>query len=75
MFNLLRGLTAPAWLVGLARGVTEAAAFAGVATLVEFVATGGLPDELQPYGALVLVVVRTLEGALDNIDPAKRRSS
>ena len=70
--NLLRGLTAPAWLVGLARGMAEAAIMAALVVATTWLATGQVGG-LAPYAPLLLVVLRTAEGWADHIDPAKRR--
>lgn len=71
--DILRGIHAPAWLVGLARGVAEAVAYAATYGLIDFIQGGGLPQEYQVYGALGITILRALEGTIDHIDPAKRR--
>lgn len=69
--DLLRGLEAPAWIVGLARGAAEAAAFAALYFLADGLLPV-LPGELQWAGPIALLLVRPVEGVLDHIDPAKR---
>lgn len=67
--DIIRGLEAPAWLVGLARGVLEAAIFGAFAALSEF----ALGEPV--FGPLLLAAIRTAEGLADQVDPAKRRSA
>lgn len=60
-------------LVGLARGVAEAAALAVIVAVYAAISGGELelPAQLSP---LALLGLRTLEGAADErIDPTKRR--
>lgn len=77
MFDTLqavfRGLILNPLLVAFARGIAEAAAFAAILTATELVVAGNLPDYLQPYGALIVLGLRQLEGVADKIDPAKQR--
>jgi len=72
--DVLRGLHMPAWLVGIARGIVEAAVFAGLYAGADAIAAGALPDEAAWSGAVLLWGIRSLEGVADAIDPAKRRA-
>lgn len=73
-FDLFRGIYTSPILVALARGVLEAAAFAAILSATEYVSGGNLPDEMQPFGSLILLGLRVLEGMADRIDPAKQRT-
>lgn len=72
--DFLRGITTNPALVGFARGVAEAVVFVVVWSVADFVAANGLPDPVAQYGPVLLLLLRTLEGAIDNIDPAKQRA-
>jgi len=72
--DILRGLTTNPALVGFARGVAEAIAFVVIWSIGDFIAANGLPDSVAQYGPVLLLLLRTLEGAIDNIDPEKQRS-
>ena len=72
--DLLRGLTAPAWLVGLARGVLEGAVFGGIAVAYAFLTSTELPAGLLPFAPLGLAALRFVEGYADHIDPDKVRA-
>ena len=68
----LRGIGIPAWLVGLARGIVEAAVLAGILVLISWLTTA----DLGSYAALApiaILALRTVEGMADNIDPSKKR--
>lgn len=72
--TLLRGLgDARPWLVGLARGILEAAVMAGLAGLY-LTLTSSPPQALVPFLPVVLFGLRLLEGIADSIDPAKQRA-
>ena len=70
--DLLRGLRIPAWIVGIARGVLEAAILAGLAELA-LVLPGVLPQE-SVWLVIGVALIRAGEGWADNIDPAKKRT-
>lgn len=72
--DILRGLTTNPALVGFARGVAEAIAFVVIWSVADFIAAGGAPDAVGQFGPALLLILRALEGAIDNIDPAKERS-
>lgn len=72
--NLLRGIVGSPWVVGLARGIAEAAVLAGLAVLAGALVSEDVPAALLPLGPALLAGIRTLEGIADNIDPAKKRS-
>lgn len=67
---ILRGLHVPPWIVGMVRGVVEAAALGALyavdAELVNL--------NLEPWMLITAgLILRSLEGALDNIDKTKQR--
>lgn len=68
--DLFRGLTTAPWLVGLARGVLEAAVIAAIAAAATVVGVH-VPPELQVG---FWAVIRTIEGIADQIDPTKQRA-
>lgn len=72
--DYLRGTFTAPWLVGLARAAAEAAAFVVLYTVADFIAAGGLPDELGIFGPIALVLVRPIEGVLDQIDANRSRA-
>lgn len=69
--DLLRGLTTPAWAVGVARGLLEAIVLAVLAYLVTWLGGGDLPEWLIPWAPAMILILRSLEGLADQIDPAK----
>lgn len=73
MLNLIRGLTAPAWLVGLVRGIIEAAIIAGLQVIVLTLGTVQLPGAWAVFAPGIILLVRFAEGAADHIDPSKQR--
>lgn len=73
--NILRGIDVPAWLTGLARSIVEAAVFAGLIVLTDWLASGDVPDELKTWAPLIIVGIRTIEGLADQIDESKKRAS
>lgn len=81
MLDLLRGLGGNlAASVGFARGALEAVVFGGLAAITLFFTSAdltvlGLSEESIPVAiAIFLIVMRTVEGFADQIDPAKQRS-
>lgn len=74
MLDYWRGLTKSAWLVGLVRGVVEAAAMAGLLYLTAALASSDVPAALVPFVPVLLAGIRFLEGVVDHIDPAKQRA-
>lgn len=72
-FSILRGGSA-AWLVGLARGLVEAAVLGALIALAAWLAGPDVPVRLIPYVPFMLVGLRFLEGLADQIDPAQRRA-
>ena len=73
VLDVLRGIVLNPVLTAFARGVLEAGLMAAVVTAGEYVAGGNLPDELQPYAGLLIMILRTGEGMVDKIDAAKQR--
>lgn len=71
--SILRGSRSPAVLVGLARGVVEAAALAALAVVVEWTETIDVSELVRIAGPLTVLGIRTLEGYIDQIDPSKSR--
>lgn len=71
--EVVRGIAAPAWLAGTARGLLEAAALAAIVAAVAFLTGGEAPADLQVFAPLFIWIGRTLEGFADQIDPAKQR--
>lgn len=71
--DFLRGLTTPALLVGIARGVVEAAVMAGLGEVLVV-----LPQidwgQYAMWSPAVYAGIRALEGLADHIDPRKQRS-
>ena len=73
MWKALRGLGVPAPVVGAARGLVEAVAFAAGGAVIIWVAGLDLPDEWKVIIPVVTLAWRQGEGILDGIDPEKRR--
>ena len=72
--KLLRGLDVPPVVVGFARGLAEAVSLAALGAVIVFVADGeNVPDKIEFLIPAIILVVRTLEGIADHIDPAKKR--
>lgn len=78
--DFIKGWGVPPWLVGAVRGLIEAAVMAvllgiavmlGDATWVQ----EHLPPQLIPYVGVAILLVRSLEGVADNIDPSKHRAN
>lgn len=69
---LLRGLIGAPWLVGLARGILEAALMGALVAIAAYI-NAHAPAALVPYVPVALLIIRALEGAVDQIDPAKQR--
>lgn len=69
--DALRGLNTPPWLVGLTRGLVEAVVLALLGALTLWLSGKDVPDELKAMAPILLLVIRTLEGLADNIDPEK----
>lgn len=81
MLDTLRGLgNNLAATVGFARGAVEAAIFGGLAAITLYFTSAdltvlGFSEESIPIAvAGFLIAIRTLEGFVDQIDPAKQRS-
>jgi len=74
MTTILRGLGIAPWIVGLARGVLEAAIIAGFEQLLLALDAVNIPGELQWIIPVAVLVIRKLEGLADQIDPVKRSS-
>lgn len=72
--DYLRGAFTAPWIVGIARGMAEAAALAALYVIVDFIAGGGLPDQFAFAGPIALLAVRPIEGLLDQIDANKQRA-
>lgn len=73
ILDVLRGIVLSPLLTGLARSVAEAAVMAGLLVGYEFVSGGNLPDDLQTWSPILLILIRNAEALADKIDPAKQR--
>lgn len=69
-WNILRGLHIPPWIVGGARALLEAAALGALYAVDQEIANLGLDAKTLIAAGFVL---RSLEGAADNIDKTKQR--
>lgn len=69
MLNLLRGLNAPAWLVGFVRGAVETAVVAAIGAVILYVSDSEFSSEM--WAVMLILGLRTLEGLADQIDPSK----
>lgn len=69
--DLLRGLHTPPWLVSLARGIAGAVVAFGLVWLADAANVATLPEQAQWFVPLVVLVLRQVEGGLDQADPAK----
>jgi len=54
------------WAVGAARGIVTAAVLAALAAVVEAANAADLPDGAAIWAPIVIVIVRTLEGLVDD---------
>ena len=70
---MLRGHAAP-WVVGLVRGLVEAAVLAALGGLVVWLSSADVPQEVAAWAPALVVLIRTLEGVADQIDPSRDRS-
>lgn len=73
--DIIRGLQTPAWAVGLVRSIVEAALFAGIGAVILWLSGADLPAELLPWAPAIIVGLRTIEGVIDHVDPARRRGN
>ena len=73
MLKILRGIGVPSWAVGLARGVLEAAIFAGALVALGAFTTADAPDWMRIVAPLAALAWRSVEGTVDHIDPTKQR--
>lgn len=73
LFALLRGLDHSPRVVGTARAAAEAAGFEILYSAGDFLAAGGFPDQVGQFVPVAILLIRTLEGVLDHLDPAKSR--
>lgn len=73
MWKILRGMGIPAPVVGAARGLVEAVAFAAGGAVIIWLVDLDLPDAWKVIIPVVTLGWRQAEGILDGIDPAKRR--
>jgi len=73
MIKTLRGIGVPSWVVGLARGVLEAAIFAGALVALEAFTAADSPDWMRLVAPAAVFGWRSIEGTIDHIDPAKKR--
>lgn len=73
MIKILRGIGAPSWLVGVARGALEAAIFAGAIFALGEMSSADAPDWVRIVAPLAVLGWRSIEGIVDHIDPAKKR--
>jgi len=71
--NILRGIDLPPAIVGIARGVVEAAVMAGLVALVTAVGAFDWGDKAY-LAPVVLFALRSVEGFADHIDPGKTRA-
>ena len=61
----LKGLTTSPWLVGLMRGVLSAIGTALVVYGIAWLGGPDLPAELKPWAPVLVLVLRSIEGWLD----------
>lgn len=73
ILDVLRGIRLNPVLTGIARGIAEGVAFLVLYALMDAVASGQLSDQVGQFGPIILVLMRSAEGILDKIDPAKQR--
>ncbi len=73
MFDIIRGISAGPKVVGLVRGVVEAAVLSALAALLVLIPEIDIPEEARVWVPAALMAVRTLEGIADGIDPTKNR--
>ena len=73
MLKYLRGLDAPGWAVGVARGALEAAIFVGALYALDAMNAADAPDWVRIVAPLAAMGWRSIEGTVDHIDPAKKR--
>ncbi len=69
MFDIIRGLNVPAWLVGFIRGALETAVVVALGAVVLYIADSEFSSEM--WAVMLIWGLRTLEGFADQIDPAK----
>jgi hypothetical protein len=74
ILNFWRGIDLPAWLVGMVRGAVEAAALAAVAVFIQALDAASFDDQWAGLVMIIIVGLRSIEGAIDQIDPAKKRT-
>jgi len=73
MWKQLRGLGIPAPIVGAARGLLEAVAFAAGGAVIIWLADLDLADEWKVIVPTITLAWRGAEGIVDGIDPEKQR--
>lgn len=72
--NILRGIDVPPAIVGIARGIVEAAVMAGVVALIAWVSSKDAPVQIQVWAPIIIAGLRSVEGFADHIDPKTTRA-
>lgn len=74
VLTVLRGIDVPPVVVGFARGLAEAVVLAALGAAAVYLTDGdNVPDNIEFVLPGAFLVIRTLEGIADHIDPAKQR--
>lgn len=73
LLSILRGIDLPPFVVGLARGMAEAAVIGGLMEATILLTSADLGN-MQIFLPPLLIGIRVAEGAADHIDPAKKRT-
>lgn len=71
MFDLVRGLVTSPWLVGIARGLVTAVVSAAILFLIGALSGTDVPAALVPFVPILIAILRSAEGAIDQADPQK----
>lgn len=69
--DTVRGISTPPWVVGLVRGILEAAVAGGVAYAIFWLDVADLPEDVAVWAPVLVLILRTIEGGLDQMDSAK----
>lgn len=75
MFDLLRGLTTPAQIVGFARSIAEIAIIGAIGAVTVELASITDWGNFAIASPFIFMALRTGEGLADRIDPKKQRAS
>jgi hypothetical protein len=73
VLDWLRGVYSDPRVVGLARGILEAAIFAAALVILDQVNAADSPNWVKEFAPLAVVAWRFVEGYVDKIDPQKTR--